>query len=44
VIRVYEERGGTLDLRSGLMTLRTPTAHEARAFLLATLPLPQELS
>jgi len=44
VIRVYEERGGALDLRSGLMTLRTPTAHEARAFLLATLPLPQELS
>jgi hypothetical protein len=43
VIRVYVEQGGTLDLRTGLMTLRMPTARELRAFLLSMLPLPEEL-
>jgi hypothetical protein len=42
VIRVYEADGATLDLRSGLMTLKTPTAAELRAFVLAALPLPEE--
>ncbi|MCI0488659.1 MAG: AAA family ATPase [Blastocatellia bacterium] len=42
VIRVYDKEGRTLDLRSGLLTLKTPTAPELRAFLLAGLPLPQE--
>jgi ATP-dependent Clp protease ATP-binding subunit ClpC len=42
VIRVYQADGVTLDLRSGLMTLKTPTAQELRALVLATLPLPGE--
>ncbi|MEW6125590.1 MAG: AAA family ATPase [Acidobacteriota bacterium] len=43
VIRVYEENGATLDLRSGLMTLKMPTTKELRALLLAALPLPMEM-
>jgi hypothetical protein len=43
VIRVYETEGATLDLRSGLMTLKTPTAEELRALVLAMLPLPLEV-
>ncbi len=42
VIRIYEEQGHTLDLRSGLITLKLPTAHELRAFALARLDLPLE--
>jgi ATP-dependent Clp protease ATP-binding subunit ClpA len=42
-IRVYVEQGGTLDLRTGLMTLRNPAARELRAFVLSMLPLPEEL-
>ena len=42
VIRVYEADGVTLDLRSGLLTLKPPTSEELRAFLLAMLPLPDE--
>lgn len=42
VIRLYEADGATLDLRSGLLTLKPPTAQELRAFVLATLPLPDE--
>lgn len=41
-IRVYEINGATLDLRSGLMTLKTPTTDELRAFVLNNLPLPYE--
>jgi ATP-dependent Clp protease ATP-binding subunit ClpC len=44
VIRVYESEGVTLDLRSGLMTLKTPTANEMRAFVLTNLPLPYEFA
>jgi ATP-dependent Clp protease ATP-binding subunit ClpA len=44
VIRVYETDGATLDLRSGLMTLKAPTAEELRALLLAGLPLPSEIT
>ncbi len=43
VVRLYEENGATLDLRSGLMTLKMPTVKELRALLLAALPLPVEL-
>jgi hypothetical protein len=43
VIRLYEAPGVTLDLRSGLLTLKSPTAAELRAFVLAALPLPDEL-
>jgi hypothetical protein len=42
IIRVYEIEGATLDLRSGLMTLRMPTANELRAFVLSHLPMPYE--
>jgi ATP-dependent Clp protease ATP-binding subunit ClpC len=42
VIRVYEIGGVTLDLRSGLMTLKTPVANELRAFMLNNLALPYE--
>jgi hypothetical protein len=44
VIRIYEEDGVTLDLRSGLLTLRIPSPQELRAFVLAMLPLPEELT
>jgi ATP-dependent Clp protease ATP-binding subunit ClpC len=44
IIRVYESEGVTLDLRSGLMTLRMPAPDELRALVLATLPLPAELA
>jgi ATP-dependent Clp protease ATP-binding subunit ClpA len=43
VVRVYEADGVTLDLRSRLLTLKPPTAEELRAFLLAMLPLPDEV-
>jgi ATP-dependent Clp protease ATP-binding subunit ClpA len=43
VIRFYDEGGATLDLRSGLMTLKLPTVKELRALLLAALPLPEEV-
>jgi ATP-dependent Clp protease ATP-binding subunit ClpC len=43
VLRLYEENGATLDLRSGLMTLKMPTVKELRALLLAALPLPREM-
>lgn len=42
-IRVYEENGVALDLRSGLMTMRMPTPQELRALVLSILPLPEEL-
>lgn len=42
VVRVYESEGATLDLRSGLMTLKMPTSEELRALMLAMLPLPYE--
>ena len=45
VVRIHFERdaGGAADLRSGLITPRSPTLSEMRAFLLAALPLPLEL-
>jgi ATP-dependent Clp protease ATP-binding subunit ClpC len=43
VIRVYETEGATLDLRSGLMTLKMPAAEELRALVLAVLPLSLEI-
>ncbi|HXG67301.1 MAG TPA: AAA family ATPase [Blastocatellia bacterium] len=42
VIRIYEEQGVTLDLRTGLMTLDMPPAGDLRTFVLSTLQAPQE--
>ena len=42
-IRVYEENGVALDLRSGLMTMRMPTPQELRALVLSMLPLLEDL-
>jgi hypothetical protein len=43
VVRVYEENGPTVDLRSGLLTKGKPAGDDLRAFVLAALPLPAEL-
>ncbi len=42
VIRLYDEAGATLDLRSGLMTEGLPLSSALRSFLLSNLPLPEE--
>jgi ATP-dependent Clp protease ATP-binding subunit ClpA len=42
VVRIYDERGPTVDLRSGLSTPSLPKVDELRTFLLAGLPLPIE--
>jgi ATP-dependent Clp protease ATP-binding subunit ClpC len=42
-IRVYEDGGSVLDVRTGLMTLRTPTPRELRTFVLSRLRLPEEV-
>jgi hypothetical protein len=43
VLRVTDEQGGTIDIRTGLTIPHTPTADELRTLILAALPLPQEL-
>jgi hypothetical protein len=43
VIRIYDEKGLTVDLRSGLMTTGMPLASDLRTFLLSMLALPEEL-
>jgi hypothetical protein len=43
VVRIYEEKGPTIDLRSGLICQRWPNNDEFRAFVLAQLPLPREM-
>ena len=44
VLRIYDEHGGTLDLRSGMIVpTGTPTADELRAFILSQLPVPAEV-
>jgi hypothetical protein len=42
VIRVYSERGATVDLRSGLVA-QTQQPYELNALMLAALELPEEL-
>ena len=44
VLRIYDEHGGTVDLRSGMIVpTGTPTADELRAFILSQLPVPAEV-
>jgi len=44
VVRVITENGNVLDLRSGLMSPSPPTAAMLGGLLLATLPLPEEMT
>ncbi|MEW6733349.1 MAG: AAA family ATPase, partial [Acidobacteriota bacterium] len=39
VIRIYDQQGITLDLRSGIITTRLPSVGDMRTFLLAALPM-----
>jgi hypothetical protein len=43
IVRVYDPGVGTLDLRSVLLCANLPTAAELRRFILAGLPLPEQL-
>jgi ATP-dependent Clp protease ATP-binding subunit ClpA len=43
VVRVYDDKGSTLDLRSGLLTPTPPAPEALRTFILSALPLPSEL-
>jgi ATP-dependent Clp protease ATP-binding subunit ClpA len=42
VLRLYEEKGSTVDLRSGLLAPTPPPPESWRTFVLAALPLPAE--
>ena len=43
IVRIYDERGPTVDLRSGLTLPKSPSRVDHKTFILAGLPLPPEM-